>query len=1192
VSLPLSLYGLSPTIDGVIDPGEGWIRVGTSGNPNGGGAGANLNEFYIAYDASNLYLAVNTNNTASWDVAYGFGLDMDFVQNSGYYTGNSDAWGRLMNFANQSPDFYALEYEIYFWWDGASGSITSANLCPWTGSGWNYLGVAEYASTGDATSGLQALEVRIPWTDLAGYDPTIHASAWIVGGGGSSAVDIIPSDPQVADGGGAEWTDSDTISTFASIWWPSNTYFAENFEGSWPPNHWYIVESGDDGWEQGDGTSSGDPSTYEGSYFARFDSYWTYSGVSEDLVTDTIDLTAATAPRLRFYYINTSGSDSVIVSYSTDSGGSWTNLDVLKIVSSWTEQIYSLPTGNVMIKFTGVSDYGYSNPGIDMLIIDEAPANDVAADSIHVVTPPLIEGSTETIRGFISNQTSNSTGNFWVYFLVNGSLEDSSQVSLAGNQIDSVDFSWVPPSAGSFTLDVVTALSGDGDVSNDTATRVVTVYSSNTLFVEEFEACVMPSGWTVIDANGDSVSWLVGTTDDLYIYEPPNYGTCYAYYSDDDAGYGAPAGNDGLLSPAIDVSSATEVRVIYSWGFRSLGDTRGVVAVRTFSGGSWGDFDTLATYSSSGSGVDTFIVTAGDSLQILFEFQDPGSATWGWAYGIDNVIVEEYIPPPPPLAEDFEACVMPSGWTVIDANGDSVSWLVGTTSDLSIYEPPDYGTCYAYYSDDDAGYGAPAGNDGLLSPVIDISSLTVGAVRFSWGFRALGDTRGVFALRTFSGGSWSSFDTLATFTSSGSGVDTFIVVGDSLQLLFEFQDPGSATWGWAFGIDNVYVEEYVYTPSVGDILINEFTPKGTEWVELYNTLPIPVSLSGWMLIDDDGSYDMLSGTIPANGYFVHSNVGLSLSNSGDVFFLVAPTGDTIDQVGYGYSGGAPLMNTPYSVARAPDGVDTDDDARDFTLDPTPTQGAANDAPPAALGTSLVINECDNYPSGPDDMIELYNPTSSPIVLDTSSSATTWYLTDGDAWSAILIDTVIQPGEVLCLYENTNWTGFDVSSYDVVYLFDPGLVRVDQVGFYGEYEDGSFQRYPDGAGPNDGYDYLSSGGGVTWFDRTPTPCALNFAYTTIYETGFEDPATQDTGYIWNGGTGANPHDWVRSAGFVYWGNSSTPIDSLYPASGDTFLVCAEDSVGYDNNEFSWWFNLPTSEMDLSGYSNAKLSFDIW
>ena len=61
----------------------------------------------------------------------------------------------------------------------------------------------------------------------------------------------------------------------------------------------------------------------------------------------------------------------------------------------------------------------------------------------------------------------------------------------------------------------------------------------------------------------------------------------------------------------------------------------------------------------------------------------------------------------------------------------------------------------------------------------------------------------------------------------------------------------------------------------GDVVINEIAWMGTtvdyndEWIELYNNTSTSQSLSGWTLTSTDGSPSIaLSGTIPANGYFI------------------------------------------------------------------------------------------------------------------------------------------------------------------------------------------------------------------------------------------------------------------------------------------------------------------------------------
>ncbi|ABQ46982.1 hypothetical protein Tpet_0964 [Thermotoga petrophila RKU-1] len=116
------------TVDG--DLSDLGTPVATSTNP-GGGNGADLYQLYVTYDATYLYIGFDTQNSGSWDVAYGIGID---TKPGGYYTGDSDAWGRKINF----DAGYAVDYEIYFWWSGGSG-VTSDNFCIWTGSDWDYI---------------------------------------------------------------------------------------------------------------------------------------------------------------------------------------------------------------------------------------------------------------------------------------------------------------------------------------------------------------------------------------------------------------------------------------------------------------------------------------------------------------------------------------------------------------------------------------------------------------------------------------------------------------------------------------------------------------------------------------------------------------------------------------------------------------------------------------------------------------------------------------------------------------------------------------------------------------------------------------------------------------------------------------------------------------------------------------------
>lgn len=163
------------------------------------------------------------------------------------------------------------------------------------------------------------------------------------------------------------------------------------------------------------------------------------------------------------------------------------------------------------------------------------------------------------------------------------------------------------------------------------------------------------------------------------------------------------------------------------------------------------------------------------------------------------------------LFEDFESG-MPSDWTVIDENSDGITWITGTTPDLFDYTPPDFGTAYAYYSDDDAGSIAPMGTEYLISPVVSCIGIDSLALSFSWGFRRYDIPYGASWARFHNGSSWSSWYQLAIYYVDSAAIDTFdlspYLPTDSVQIQFTYVD-STGGWAWAFGIDNVklYVPE-------------------------------------------------------------------------------------------------------------------------------------------------------------------------------------------------------------------------------------------------------------------------------------------------------------------------------------------------------------------------------------------------
>ncbi len=142
---------------------------------------------------------------------------------------------------------------------------------------------------------------------------------------------------------------------------------------------------------------------------------------------------------------------------------------------------------------------------------------------------------------------------------------------------------------------------------------------------------------------------------------------------------------------------------------------------------------------------------------------------------------------------------------------------------------------------------------------------------------------------------------------------------------------------------------------------------GFQFVELVNRSPLPVALTGWRIDAGDGAgpdrwRTWWTGTatdilLPAARFVVGEGrvepapdriVPIELENGPDAVRLVAPDG-SIDVLGYGththapYFEGRPAIDVPsgFSLARAADGVDTDDNAADWIPLSPPTPGAPN-----------------------------------------------------------------------------------------------------------------------------------------------------------------------------------------------------------------------------------------------------------
>jgi hypothetical protein len=201
---------------------------------------------------------------------------------------------------------------------------------------------------------------------------------------------------------------------------------------------------------------------------------------------------------------------------------------------------------------------------------------------------------------------------------------------------------WFQTTNAQFNFDIHngTLVQGDSVVLVPTGQTIV-----DTILFENFEAGTIPAGWTVINGNGDPYQWTVGTTGDMGSYAPPDYGSAYAYYSDDDAGNGVINNNEELLSPIVYTGDITgTLEIIYGYGLQIYQTGEKLkTKFRKKTGATWSAWTNIAEYTTSISGTETINLTAhlpADSMQFEWFFSDStASSHWGYACACDNVIL-------------------------------------------------------------------------------------------------------------------------------------------------------------------------------------------------------------------------------------------------------------------------------------------------------------------------------------------------------------------------------------------------------------------------------------------------------------------------------------------------------------------------------------------------------------------------
>ena len=205
----------------------------------------------------------------------------------------------------------------------------------------------------------------------------------------------------------------------------------ESFENTWlsrcdtrevPTNNWRNTPgTGDNSWRRDDdgtsaawnGPTSGQytPTASQGTHSARFHSYNAADGLIGTLDL-FVNLSGAGAKRLSFDYLNTSGSDSLVVQLSNDGGTTFSRLTAYNLsgtaAAGFSNQVLTVnsTSATAVVRFRARSDYGFTDIGLDNIILESATG---------CLTPASLTATTTTTTAALSWLT-GGTGTYTVQY--------------------------------------------------------------------------------------------------------------------------------------------------------------------------------------------------------------------------------------------------------------------------------------------------------------------------------------------------------------------------------------------------------------------------------------------------------------------------------------------------------------------------------------------------------------------------------------------------------------------------------------------------------------------------------------------------------------------------------------------------------------------------------------------------------
>jgi PKD repeat protein len=178
---------------------------------------------------------------------------------------------------------------------------------------------------------------------------------------------------------------------------------------SWRIDNTAVTTSG---WGSVNGAYS--PAFSAGARSARFHSY-NAPAATRGSLDFYVNLSPAGNKQISFDHINPTGTDSLLVSLSTDGGTTFTLLGSKGISTAWTAVRYTTTSvaPNAVVRFEGVADFGNDDIGIDNLAVTlncsgRPTAGTVAASSVCSGSSAVLSAIGTTVGAGISYQWQSS----------------------------------------------------------------------------------------------------------------------------------------------------------------------------------------------------------------------------------------------------------------------------------------------------------------------------------------------------------------------------------------------------------------------------------------------------------------------------------------------------------------------------------------------------------------------------------------------------------------------------------------------------------------------------------------------------------------------------------------------------------------------------------------------------------------